>query len=223
MHPDFELALLGSYLSPVKKPVILELGAGKGDGTIKLVDHIYNNNQDCEYYVFEPDPRNVAYLKTLRVNHFVSLIPVAAGDCCKTAEFYQSYGVDPQTGQEYTESGSLKQPIDFHQTGHAFKPIKVKMMRMDTFFSAFSLTHIDLIQSNVNGAEDLVIAGAKETLQRTHYFYTTYADKAMYQGQLPAIAICEQLGKEWKALQQSNKSILFENTAYNPIIYHEET
>jgi hypothetical protein len=44
--------------------------------------------------------------------------------------------------------------------------------------------HIDSMWVDVQGAEDLVFAGAQETLRCTKYLYTEYCNQELYEGQL---------------------------------------
>lgn len=207
---------IDSAISSADVPVLVEIGAARGEDTCKMVDRIHTikGTSDYEYYAFEPDPRNIADIKNSRINHFITLIPAAVGDYCKRTTFHQSGGTNPQFGYEHTLSGSLKRPVQ-HLQAHPWckfeDKTEVRMMRLDSFFSSFSLDHIDFVWCDVQGAEDLVIAGAGDALKHTRYFYTEYYDTEMYQGQPSAAEIARRLGNDWRVVQQWQYDILFEN------------
>jgi len=199
------------------RPVIVEIGAARGEDTSRILSRLddLKPNSVYEYYAFEPDPRNIASIKSSRSNQFIHLIPAAVGHANKRTEFNQSGGTNPQFGYEHTLSGSLKQPVE-HLQAHPWckfeKQIEVRMMTLDTFFEAFSLTHIDFIWCDVQGAEDLVLAGGVNALAHTRFLYTEYYNHEMYAGQIPAPEIHRRLGSSWKIVEQWPNDILFENT-----------
>src|SRR5512137_2653122 len=99
------------------RPVIVEIGAARGEDTSRILSRLNALKPDSiyEYYAFEPDPRNIDSIKQSRSNHFVHLIPAAVGDANKRTQFHQSGGTNPQFGYEHTLSGSLKQPVQHLQ------------------------------------------------------------------------------------------------------------
>lgn len=216
IQEHYERALLTS-----PRPVILEIGAAHGEDTEKLVkiasDIAANNGSDYEYYAVEPDPRNLSTIKDKRVNHFIHLIPVAVGDKCTRTTFNQSGGTNPQFGYEHTLSGSLKKPT-LHLQAHPWckfdKSVEVRMVTLDTLFDFLSINIADFIWCDVQGAEDLVIAGGKMALGRTRYLYTEYHSTPLYECAPNASDIALMLGSHWKVVQQWQHDVLFENTCY---------
>ena len=43
---------------------------------------------------------------------------------------------------------------------------------------------IDFIWADVQGAEENLILGGRETINKSHYFYTEYSDRELYEGQV---------------------------------------
>lgn len=199
-----------------QQPVIVEIGAARGEDTIRIIDRISALKPGCsyEYYAFEPDPRNIAEIKTSKANPFIHLMPMAVGDANKRTTFHQSGGTNPQFGYEHTLSGSLKQPVQ-HLQAHPWckfeKEINVRMVTLDSFYEFASLSHIDFIWCDVQGAEDLVLEGGAFALSNTRYFYTEYYQSEMYRGQIPAEEIHRRLGNNWRIIQRWPYDILFEN------------
>lgn len=198
------------------RPVIVEIGAARGEDTSRILRRLkeLKPNMPYEYYAFEPDPRNIEDIKRGQSYQEIHLIPAAVGDANKRTVFHQSSGKNPQFGYEHTLSGSLKQPVQ-HLQAHPWckfdKQIEVRMMTLNTFFEAFSLTNIDFIWCDVQGAEDLVLAGGDYALAHTRFLYTEYYNHEMYQGQIPAPEIHRRLGSMWKIVDQWPYDILFEN------------
>jgi len=198
------------------RPVIVEIGAARGEDTVRIIDRItaLKPNVAYEYYAFEPDPRNIADIKKGRANQIAHLIPAAVGSSNKRATFHQSSGTNPQSGYEHTLSGSLKKPVQ-HLQAHPWckfeKQIEVRVMTLNSFYEAFSLTHIDFIWCDVQGAEDLVLDGGDCALAHTRFLYTEYYNNEMYAGQIPSSEIHRRLGSMWKIVEQWPNDILFEN------------
>ena len=202
----------------IVRPVVLEIGAARGEDTSRLIRTIADNcRQDTriEYYAFEPDPRNAEDIKKSEIRFLVHFLQVAIGNEDKRILFNQSGGRNPSFGYEHTLSGSLKAPKD-HLAAHPWckfdTKVEVRMMRLDTFFKAYSVPHIDFIWCDVQGAEDLVIQGGQEALKHTRFLYTEYYNNEMYEGQISAREIYDRLPGKWRVVEQWQNDILFENT-----------
>lgn len=198
---------------------ILEIGCADGDDTSKLVQMFPR----AKFYCFEPDPRNIYWLKQDRAERFVTLIEAAVSDIDGTALFNLSSGRGPGavTGPkgEWTYSSSLKKP-----TGHLKefpwckfqKTAKVKTVRLDSFAREHGVADVDFIWMDVQGAEDLVIAGGAATLARTRYLFTEADDGGLYEGQLGGDAIIDRLpgGRDgWEVLEKFDFDVLLRNRA----------
>lgn len=198
------------------RPIFVEIGAARGEDTSKIIGRMsaVKPGVAYEYYAFEPDPRNIASIKNGPSNPFIHLIPAAIGDANRRTMFHQSGGTNPQFGYEHTLSGSLKKPVQ-HLQAHPWckfdTTVEVRMMTLDSFFDAFSLPHIDFVWCDVQGAEDLVLAGGMNALAHTRFFYTEYYNHEMYAGQIPAAEIHRRLGGMWRVVEQWSNDILFEN------------
>ena len=197
-------------------PIVIEIGAARGEDTEALVGAILESNRHAtfEYYAFEPDPRNIAALQHHHVIDFIHLIQAAVGESNRRAVFYQSGGTNPQFGYEHTLSGSLKKPIE-HLLVHPWctfaRQCEVRVLALDDFCNTYGIPYIDFIWCDVQGAEDLVLAGGARALEATRFFYTEYYDTAMYEGQIAAREIHDRLPGSWRVVEQWPNDILFEN------------
>jgi hypothetical protein len=71
-------------------------------------------------------------------------------------------------------------------------------------------TVIDFMWVDVQGAEDIVFAGAKNTLSRTRYVYTEYATD-LYEGQLNRDKLLALFGSSWSVVHDFGGDILLKN------------
>lgn len=174
-------------------PVVLEIGAATGEDTTRYVEALLALNRPFRYMAFEPDTRNIWLLQNHRLRQHFELHPYALGDCNKTVPFIPS---------DHPFSGSVKQPKE-HLTLYPnimFRsPHDIEMRTLDdiTFAGCGSLEKVDWIWCDVQGAEDLVISGGKETFAKTRFFYTEYLECEAYAGQIGRDEIHRRLPGKW--------------------------
>lgn len=215
-------SILPELLKGVPGPVILEIGAHYGQDTYRLRTLF----PAATIYMFEPDPRNAYVIRGNLPQLKAELIEAAVGDRDGEAVFHLSSGTHPsdahhkgkRTGpvRPWSQSSSLKAPKDhlakypwvkFEQTA------KVKVVTLDTFFAQRGIARADFIWADVQGAEDLMLAGGHTALARTRYLYTEYANHELYDGQINLQQIMQRLPGEWRLLQVFNFDVLLENRA----------
>jgi len=191
--------------------VIMEIGAADLLDTPNIIQA--TGFKDGEYYAFEPEPRNLASSKN-GVCPGISIIQAAVGDSNRRASFNRCSGFNVNLMREHTYSGSLKNPVqhlEFHKWCRFDETITVPMIRLDSFRDMLSIETVHFAWCDVQGAEDLVVKGAQETLRRTHLFYTEFYNFEMYEGQWTDEAILNALPGEWAAVRKWENDILFEN------------
>jgi len=142
---------------------------------------------------FEPDPRNIRMIKKLGNDKICELYELAVSNTNQPMDFYLSSGDSRErtennivNSHDWSFSSSLKKP-----TGHLLEhkwitfptSVKVNCTKLDEF-QPLKNTKIDFMWVDVQGAEDLVFSGARETLKNTHYVYTEFSDYELYEGQL---------------------------------------
>ena len=168
-------------------PVVLEIGAAEGEDTLCYVQALLDLKRPFTYIAFEPDPRNILKLEASPVREHFQLCGYALGD---------HGGEAPWRASNHPYSGSVKEPRE-HLTLYRHitfsEPTTVPMERLDTIW----LPKVDWIWCDVQGAEDLVIAGAQATLAKTRFFYTEYLECEAYQGQIGRDEIHRRLPGNW--------------------------
>ena len=85
-------------------------------------------------------------------------------------------------------------------------------MRLDTWTAENGLEAVDFIWADVQGAEGDLIAGARQTLARTRYFYTEYSNEEWYQGQ-PSLADIIEMLSGFDIVARYSMDALFANRA----------
>ena len=220
MHDVLE-KLQGGLLGDRPDLTIMEIGCANGQDSGQLVRLFPRARIIC----FEPDPRNVYWLKKEGAERFVTLIDAAVSDTDGTATFNLSGGMPPGVkagaNSAWTQSSSLKRP-----TGHLKdfpwckfeKTAKVRTVRLDTFTREHKIDRVDFIWADVQGAEDLLIAGGQETLARTRYFFTEVFDGGWYEGQIGLEEILRRLpgGPEaWEIVERYKIDVLLRNRRFN--------
>lgn len=197
-------------------PIFLEIGCNNGLDTLKFLN-VFGGGR---FYCFEPDPRPAANFRKNIDDPRVKFYEVAISDKDGSALMFRSSGVPPAASKsrycpdgDWDLSGSIVKP-----TGHlefspwtTFPPeirLEVPTMRLDTWLrqlerndrleaSKVDFNHgdtvIDFIWADVQGAEALLIRGARETLNHTRWFATEYYNMSLYEGQPDLATICKML------------------------------
>ncbi|MGH7156965.1 MAG: FkbM family methyltransferase [Candidatus Saccharimonadales bacterium] len=186
---EFE-GIIDEYLDPGDAWVIFEIGACEGEDTIKLRRKYPN----AQIYAFEPLPANI---KKIRANykkygeHNINLFQLALSDKRAKAEFFVSsghpVGIPNSKDWDYgNKSSSLLPPKD-HKRIHPWvkfdKHAVVSTERLDNFCQAHSISKIDFIYLDVQGAEKMVLEGAGNYLNDVKLIWLEVEAIELYEGQ----------------------------------------
>jgi len=140
----------------------------------------------AKIYAFEP---SIEALEVARENiknyNNIELIDCAVSNIDGYISWYQSSG-------ESIGSSSIKKPVG-HLLNHPNiifnKRENIQSIKLDTWVKAKDIDIIDLIWCDVNGAEDMFLKGANETLKHTRLLWTEYFEFELYEHQLPLFEI----------------------------------
>ena len=180
-----------------RNSIIFEIGSHFGLDT----DNIYSLTGGAEMHCFEPDTRNYNMLFERNVDTIVKLNKLAISNKVGESEMYLSSG-KVNTGNklldsnDWSASSSLKLPkrhIDRHSWCLFDKKEIVATVTIDYYCIMNNIDYIDFIWMDVQGAEDLVIDGAKDMIGNIHYIYTEFCNDELYDGQLSFKEICDAL------------------------------
>lgn len=214
-------AQLAALIPQSPPPVIIECGCHVGVDTQRLRETF----PGARLIAVEPDPRNLAQLSSRGITSIAEVLPMAVSDHDGTATFHLSEA-DLNTehpswvkSRDYSGSSSLKRPAE-HAVQHPWcvfeKSVEVPTITLDTLARERSIDRIDLIWADVQGAEDLLIAGGQAALARTRYLYTEFSDTEVYKGQIPLAQILDRLPggpQAWSIVEKFPYDVLLRNNA----------
>ena len=184
---------LRSWVERMRPRTLIELGAHKGEDTAWMAAI-----PGCTVHAVEADPRNVPPADLLARSN-VCWASAAIADRDGEADFW---GSERANDRPYpcTESSSLRRPKEhlaiWPDVTFAAKPVRVPTVSLDSF--ARDLGPVDLIWADVQGAEDLMVRGGRETLARTRWLVVETSDREVYEGQLKTREFLELLGGDWR-------------------------
>jgi FkbM family methyltransferase len=191
-------------------PTVLEIGAGYGDDTPKLTQILFEGGRVGRYIAFEPDKRNFTRLLSMPCAGNIELVSCAIGDQNGQVPWHASF--------PHTLSGSVKVPKEHLKMWPQVQfspPSKVFMARLDDVTAAKDIGIVDFIWCDVQGAEDIVIAGGQDTLKNTRFFYTECYDVELYEGQIGRVEIPKRLPGNWRVVEDYGTDVLYENLSLN--------
>ena len=210
----FDLHLLPTMIGK-HDPVILDVGCNDGTHTIAFLKLFPLS----KIFAFEPDPRALESFRKSIKGDRVQLFDIALSDRDGETDFYPSDGYP--TSPEWKDyrpngwdlSGSIKKPKEHL---HVFpwcefnRTTQVKTRRLDSWASEIGIDVIDLIWADVQGAEQNLIEGGRETLSKTRFFYTEYSNDELYEGQVSLNWILEAL-PEFDVVTRFSDDVLLRN------------
>jgi FkbM family methyltransferase len=138
-------------------PVFMDVGANLG----LIIANVLHAVPDTHIIAFEPGPKQLALLtKTITANKLeeqVSLEQVALSDTNGTHTFYT------HVSRDYAKDG-------LHDTGRGEKtvPIEVTTCTLDSWWQAQGRPQVAVVKIDTEGAELLILRGAKTFMQTVH-------------------------------------------------------
>jgi FkbM family methyltransferase len=170
--------------------VICDIGACEGEDSVRYARAFPR----ARVFAFEPLPANQALVRANFARHAVpnaELVPLALSDRAGEATFHVSSGrpTDLFAGENWNygnKSSSLLAPAaagPMHGWIEFKEAITVPTGRLDDFCAQRGLGHIDFIQMDVQGAEQLVLAGATAMMPHITAIWLEVSDREHYAGQ----------------------------------------
>ena len=204
-HPENSRVWVERRFAHPRSKVFLELGAHRGATTTWM-----SRLPNVTIHAFEPDPRNrVVGLPNVIVNYQAVSDRVGPRPFILSAQGW---------GQEWTYSSSLKPPKNHGRKYPAVsfgKTIEVPSTTLDSYCSARGIGVVDLVWSEIQGAEGEMVRGAQRTLAGARYLYTAFSDDELYEGQI-SLAELLKLLPSYRVVEMwhgNNMGVLLKNTA----------
>lgn len=209
---EAEQTQIGNLLSSMQSPVIVELGAHKGEDG-EFFESCIQQGQVLRHVMVEPDPRNTKFIGDFRALHKNKiLIEGAIANSSGPRNFHFS---EDATGTVHG-SGSLLEPsghielipnITFPSEGI------VQCFTLDDIFRRMSLSKIDLLWVDIQGAEREMIEGGRQALSLTHYLFMEVENVELYKGQALKPELISML-EGWEVMSDFEFNVLMRNTRY---------
>lgn len=197
-----------------KCPVIFEIGCADGRDTAELIAAL--GEKDFRMFCFEPDPRNIRSFRNNVKDPRAELIEAAVGNKVGTALFHQTSTI---------YSSSLKKPnyTLLNELWPEISPgaeIEVPVTTIDSFMRERGLEFVDFIWADVQGAEDLMIEGAAQSISgnKILYIYTEYSEKRFYENEPNYGDIINSLEKKWQVVKKYRSDVLLRNREINDLV-----
>jgi FkbM family methyltransferase len=214
--------LVQRILQETPDPVVFELGACDGRYTNDIFFACFKGKPTI--YSFEPDPRNIPLCKK-RIPASINFVPAAAGNVTGKVPFYLA---SPQINGEIGSSSISP----FKDQTAAFPwckmtgTVDVDCWRLDDFCAQRGHACIDFIFADVQGAERLLIEGAREILKATRYFWTEFEgvkikdEGTCYEHSSSLERLSGILGADWEIAAVIGGDALLVNTKCSPANPH---
>ncbi len=190
-------------------PVILEIGSANGDDTLDFIKTF--GDSPFRLYGFEPEPKNIRIIEEKIRSEKFELFKGVVSDTDGEITFNRSRTDNPD---DLSFSGSIMKPknhLKLWDWIHFDETIAVPSITLDTFCRNKNIDIIDFIWCDVQGAEEKVICGGKDTFaHRVRYFFTEYSNNEYYEGQ-PALAKILDLLPSFEVIKNDGSDVLLKN------------
>jgi FkbM family methyltransferase len=203
------------FIRTLDVKVLVEIGCHFGEDTKKFREL----HPDARIIGFEPDPRNIKIIQESGIDRLCEFHPIALSNTTETRTFFMSSGWVGNGSDDlqhrmndWSSSSSLKRPtghLEVHRWITFPTSAEVQCRRLDDIESLRDTT-VDFVWADVQGAEDIVFSGAKDTLSRTRYVYTEYGTD-LYEGQLNRDQLIALFGSNWTVVHDFGGDILLKN------------
>lgn len=201
-------------LSGKRDLTIVELGFCDGETTREFLKEL--SHKIKRYIAVEPVPSLFEQVSKDEDLKSVELIHAAISDKEGETELYISSGISPVNGQNFYASSSIKKPNKVEKVfeGMKFdKPIKVRSVTLDALCEGIDV--IDLLWSDIQGAEKEMILGGKEALKKTRYIFTEVSEGgSYYDGEIGASELMSML-PEFELVEHFGTDILIKNKRFD--------
>lgn len=194
-------------------PIILDLGTY----LLEDISVFANRFPQSKCFAFEADPLNIKTILKNKNDDNITLVSGAIGNIDGEIDFYPSEKID--WTKPWRLSGSIRAPKEHlrEYTVSFGKSIKIPCQKLDTWYKNSSVYNqpIELIYSDLNGAEGDMLLGSTEVLQKTHLIYLECFDQELYSGQKDTQWIHEYLSKSgFKYIIDYGHNRLYQNESF---------
>ena len=216
-----EIDAIRRILAPIHNPVVLECGAECGSDMFMFEEAA---GKPFQHILVEPDPRNAQHiLDNCGPSKYAGRTPRPLGQMRRLilGAVSDVSGFQPFHFSENAENGNHASGSLLEPTGHlkAFPEISfpssgyVMCYTLDEIFEREWLKRVDLLWSDVQGAEAGMIRGGPKTLAHTRYLFMEVEGVELYRGEALRDDLIAML-PGWKLIGDFGCNILMENLGF---------
>jgi len=212
-----EFTAVQKLLQPITCPVIVELGAYRGEDSHNF-ERMIAAGETLLHVMVEPDWRNQAYIAQNEHRPLGSNRRLIRG-AIASQPGRRHFRVSLDSRDNSRGSGSILEPtghLEHFPTITFEDPEVVNCYTLDGIFYDEYLSKIDLLWVDIQGAEREMIMGGHDALEKTRFCFMEAEEIEMYSGQAlkpELIALLEPSG--WRLVQDFGFNILLENTRFD--------
>jgi len=192
-------------LRSIEHPTVIQLGACDGSYTRELFECC---RKPCLFYAFEPDPRNS---ELCRVPEGVELIRGAVGNVSGMVPFH----LCAQHPNGDFGSSSLSPFKDVAKEFPWCKEVDTVFVPCFRLDDLCPYLKVDLIFMDIQGAERLMIDGARQTLAKTKWLWTEFDGLDVCLGfyeHSSSLKELKEMLSGWEVVEVIGGDALFRNT-----------
>ena len=167
-----------NYIKRDKKKIIFDVGSFKGKFTEKVIK-IDRRKKNSKFYLFDPNPNGLAYIKQLKKNqknifyNCIGLDDKIKNKIFHLNKFFEASGSSFQTITKNDKmwNFSRKKILELFNIFNnkklkEFEKIEVKTNTIDNFCKKKNIKYIDLLKIDSEGHEEYVLKGCKDLLKK---------------------------------------------------------
>lgn len=192
-----------------QNPTLLEIGCANGADTLEFITLFQDTN--FKLYGFEPEPKNIKIIKEKIHSNAFELFEGVVSDVDGHITFNRSRTNNPD---DLSLSGSIMKPknhLKLWDWIYFDEQVQVPSITLDTFTQQKNLNVIDFIWCDVQGAEERVLLGGKETFKnKVRYIFTEYSNDEQYEGQ-PTLEKILSLLPDFEIIKNVGTDVLLKN------------
>jgi FkbM family methyltransferase len=150
-----ELNFLNEYLGSLEAPVVLDVGAYRGDYSVGVL----KANPDATVYAFEPNPKTFKKLKPLARQLGLIAMNLACSDSEGVLKLYDIAQAE-RSFRTTAYQDAITEMLDCESICY-----EVPTITLDHFCEVSGITHIDLLKIDAEGHEVDILDAAKRMLE----------------------------------------------------------
>lgn len=204
--------LLQSILAKEERVVFFDIGACEGESSIRYA-RLFPN---AVIYTFEPLPSNfelvLSNIKHYKINS-IHPVQLCLSDSAGETTFYVSSGKPDHAEDENWDYGNKSSSLlapektkELHSWLKFENAITVQTSTLQQFCTENDIDHIDFIHMDVQGAELMVLKGAKDFIQHINMVWLEVEAVELYKGQ--------PLKRDVEDFMKTNGFVKLEDTVY---------